>query len=148
MPVALLIYFCLYFFLLLFFFFFSVLFVCVFAFCLSVFSFVSCVVFCNTMHSLHILTLHLCVCLVHVYMSTCLKTEFKKWQWLEERCRKPVLEVWPRTSHCPLCVSSSAWSCTVSDKWRTTNNLKQLNPATAGLVGYNYQRMRVDLPCR
>ena len=61
------------------FFFFSVLFVffC-FLLLLFVFSFVSCVFFVTPLHSLHILTLHLCVCLVYVYMSTCLKTEFKK----------------------------------------------------------------------
>ena len=36
------------------------------------------VVFGTPLKSLHILTLHLCVCLVYVYMSTCLKTEFLK----------------------------------------------------------------------
>ena len=58
-----------------------------FLFCLCFFAFCCCCLFfrlflvlffVTPLHSLHILTLHLCVCLVYVYMSTCLKTEFKK----------------------------------------------------------------------
>ena len=113
MPVAFLIYFCPYFFLLLFFFFFfffcSVCVLVFFAFvCLFFLSFLV-LFFVTPLHSLHILTLHLCVCMVYVYMSTCLKTEFKKngsgWRKdVVNQCLKfgPVLHAVHSVSHLQL----------------------------------------------